>query len=250
MLDQMSGGRFEMGFGRGAAAAELRYFHRDPKNAPQEHEAAVKFVLDALRDGSVDVPSASGTRRMPLTIGAVQTPHPPIWYGVHSVESAERAARRGYHLVSLDKVDETRAYFDRYREVRNETSAENGNGTGIPKLGFSNFIVVGRDGAKAREVARRAYSRWHQNFYYTSRTHGYEITLGRPAEFDEMCAQGKAVAGTPFEVAESLKGKLEGSGANYLVGQFAFGDLSLTETLESVRLFSTEVMPAISAIQA
>jgi hypothetical protein len=38
------------------------------------------------------------------------------------------------------------------------------------------------------------------------------------------------------------------SGANYLVGQFAFGDLSLAETLRSLELFTQRVMPALRGI--
>jgi hypothetical protein len=39
--------------------------------------------------------------------------------------------------------------------------------------------------------------------------------------------------------------QLAESGANYFVGQFAFGNLSLEETLRSIALFSDEVMPML-----
>jgi hypothetical protein len=35
------------------------------------------------------------------------------------------------------------------------------------------------------------------------------------------------------------------AGANYFVGQFAFGDLTLDETLHSIDLFAREIMPAL-----
>jgi hypothetical protein len=38
---------------------------------------------------------------------------------------------------------------------------------------------------------------------------------------------------------------MRGTGANYCVGQFAFGDLTLAETLRSVELFRREVMPPL-----
>ena len=41
------------------------------------------------------------------------------------------------------------------------------------------------------------------------------------------------------------RGQLDETGCNYVVGQFAFGDLSLAETLRSVALFTDEVMPAL-----
>jgi hypothetical protein len=38
---------------------------------------------------------------------------------------------------------------------------------------------------------------------------------------------------------------LAATGATYLVGQFAFGELTLDETLRSIDLFSRHVMPAL-----
>jgi hypothetical protein len=35
--------------------------------------------------------------------------------------------------------------------------------------------------------------------------------------------------------------------ANYLVGQFAFGDISLAESLRSLELFAAHVMPSLAA---
>jgi len=69
----------------------------------------------------------------------------------------------------------------------------------------------------------------------------------RPAEFDEMMKIRQAIAGNPETVRHFLQSQLAESGANYLVGQFAFGDLSLSESLRSVRLFREHVMAARSA---
>src|ERR1019366_5549250 len=99
-------------------------------------------------------------QNIPLHIEPFQKPHPPIWYGVHSVESAERAARQGLHLVSLDTAAETRAYSVRHRAVWREL---NGDAT-PPRVGISRFIVIADDGEEALRVARRAYPRWHASF--------------------------------------------------------------------------------------
>ena len=37
------------------------------------------------------------------------------------------------------------------------------------------------------------------------------------------------------------------TGCNYLVGQFAFGDLDLAECMHSIGLFISEVMPKLQA---
>src|SRR5438067_8175682 len=55
MLDQLSGGRLDMGFGRGAAAAEIRLFGVDPAQTEQLHEQTVALIPAALREGAVTV---------------------------------------------------------------------------------------------------------------------------------------------------------------------------------------------------
>jgi hypothetical protein len=58
---------------------------------------------------------------------------------------------------------------------------------------------------------------------------------------------GHAIAGDPETVTKFLQNQVDESAANYLVGQFAFGDLSLAETLRSVELFRRYVMPKLNA---
>ena len=67
----------------------------------------------------------------------------------------------------------------------------------------------------------------------------------RPAEFDQMMAIGQAVAGNPDTVRRFLQAQVDESAANYLVGQFAFGDLTLAESLRTVDWFKKEVMATL-----
>src|SRR5438876_4010722 len=63
MLDQMSGGRLEMAFGRGALGAEVRFFDVDPEQTEKMHEEAVGFILEGLREGAVTVSEEGGKKR-------------------------------------------------------------------------------------------------------------------------------------------------------------------------------------------
>jgi alkanesulfonate monooxygenase SsuD/methylene tetrahydromethanopterin reductase-like flavin-dependent oxidoreductase (luciferase family) len=54
------------------------------------------------------------------------------------------------------------------------------------------------------------------------------------------------VAGTPETVTAWLAAQIAATGSNYLVGQFAFGDLSPAEALASIELFAREVMPVLA----
>jgi len=48
-------------------------------------------------------------------------------------------------------------------------------------------------------------------------------------------------------VAAFLRAQLAETGCNYIVGQFAFGDLTCDEALRSIKLFADEVMPPLRA---
>src|ERR1700693_776159 len=100
MLDQMSGGRLDIGFGRRASPIELGYFGQDPQKAqaiyPEGGEVGIKGMTEKTL-------SFAGEHfrfdKVPMEIPPLQKPHPPVWYGVHSPDAAERAARRGLDTV-------------------------------------------------------------------------------------------------------------------------------------------------------
>jgi hypothetical protein len=67
----------------------------------------------------------------------------------------------------------------------------------------------------------------------------------RAPVFDEIMDGGRGIAGSPASVTAALRTQLTESGANYCVGQFAFGDMGADEALRSIDLFVREVMPAV-----
>jgi alkanesulfonate monooxygenase SsuD/methylene tetrahydromethanopterin reductase-like flavin-dependent oxidoreductase (luciferase family) len=180
----------------------------------------------------------------PTELEPFQKPHPPLWYGVHSTQSAERAARAAMNLISLDTADETRPFSDTYRSVWREA---HGAAKKPGRIGLGRFVVVADTDQAALSLARRAYPVWHRSFTHLFVKHGHWPSHPRPPEFDQLHAQGKGVAGSPATVAAFLAGEMERSGADYLVGQLAFGDLSPAETMRSLDLFVGEVMPALRA---
>jgi alkanesulfonate monooxygenase SsuD/methylene tetrahydromethanopterin reductase-like flavin-dependent oxidoreductase (luciferase family) len=244
MLDQMSGGRLEMGFGRGASPIEQRYFDVEPEKAERIYREGLALVLDALERGKLDFKGEFfNFNDVPLCVEPKQRPYPPLWYGVHTTDAAERAAKRGMSLISLDTAETTRPFFDTYHTVWKKERP----GQPMGKMGLSLFMVVGDTDAEALAAARRAYPVWHDSFYFLfNRMKAAMPIHARPARWDEMQAQGRAVAGTPKTVAAVLRDRIAVSGADYVIGQFAFGDLSLAEVLKTVDLFSREVVPALT----
>src|SRR3989475_9587789 len=137
MLDQMSGGQLEIAFGRGALPAEVRFFDVGPAQTEKVHQEMVGFILEGLSEGAVTVTVESGKRRPPLAFRPLQKPHPPLWYGVHSPEAAERVARRGMNVVGLDTVAELKPCFERFRAVWRETRGE----APLPRIGLGRFKI-------------------------------------------------------------------------------------------------------------
>ncbi|HKY09505.1 MAG TPA: LLM class flavin-dependent oxidoreductase [Candidatus Binatia bacterium] len=244
MVDQLSGGRLEIGFGRGSSPTEIAFYGQDPARAQDIYSEARELVLRGLTQNPLTFEGKFFSfKDIPMELEPLQKPHPPLWYGVHSVEAAERAARQGLNMVSLDGAKDTRCYNDRYRAVWRQLNGPKPT----PKLGQSRFIVIADSGSAALAAARRAYPVWHRHFYYLYSIRGGKPTHPRPDSFDKMVEIGHAIAGDPEAVRKFLQAQIDESAANYLVGQFAFGDLSLAESLRSVELFRRHVMPRLSA---
>src|SRR5215467_8814398 len=95
MLDQMSGGRLDVGFGRGASPIELSYFGQDPKQAQAIYAEGLELIVKGMTERTL---SFAGQYfkfdKVPIEVWPLQKPHPPVWYGVHSPDAAERATRR------------------------------------------------------------------------------------------------------------------------------------------------------------
>src|SRR2546423_15212827 len=113
MLDQMSGGRMEIDFGRGALPAEVRFFDVDPAQTEKVHQEMDGFILEGLSEGAVTVTVESGKRRLPLDIPPLQKPHPPLRYGVDLPEAAEPVARRSMNGVGLGTVAQVKPCMER-----------------------------------------------------------------------------------------------------------------------------------------
>mgnify|MGYP003338392153 CR=1 FL=1 len=71
----------------------------------------------------------------------------------------------------------------------------------------------------------------------------------RSKDFDALRdVEVKGVAGSPKTVTAWIERQMADIGANYLVGQFAFGDMTRAEALRSVELFGRDVLPALKAM--
>lgn len=242
MLDQLSGGRLELGIGRGVSPFESKNYALDFGTTQAMYHEAFQLLLQGL---AADELTFEGKfyrfDGVPMTVRPVQRPHPPLWYGVSFPESAEWPAANDVNVIALAPPQTVRPIFDRYLSVRNRLGKPDST-----LLGLGRHVVVAETDEAARAIARRAYPRWRTSFFWLFRRHGSAPRTAAlyPESFDDLQALGTAIAGSPQTVRDFIKADIATAGGNYFVPWLAFGDMTLAEAQHSVELFAKEVMPA------
>jgi alkanesulfonate monooxygenase SsuD/methylene tetrahydromethanopterin reductase-like flavin-dependent oxidoreductase (luciferase family) len=241
MLDQLSGGRLELGIGRGVSPFETNNYALDFAQTGAMYHEAFQVLLKGL---TADELTFDGKfyrfDKVPMVLKPVQRPHPPLWYGVSIPDNADWPAANDVNVVSLAPPADVRPIFERYQATRRKL------GKGDTTLrGVGRHVVVADTDAKALEIARRAYPRWRSNFFWLFRRHGSAPRVGDlyPENFDQLAALRTAVAGSPQTVRDFIAAEIEETSPNYFVPWLAFGDMTVEEALHSVDLFAREVMP-------
>jgi alkanesulfonate monooxygenase SsuD/methylene tetrahydromethanopterin reductase-like flavin-dependent oxidoreductase (luciferase family) len=69
-------------------------------------------------------------------------------------------------------------------------------------------------------------------------------------DFDAVLKNGQAIVGSPDTVREMLAAQASEAGLNYFLLRFAFGDLTLDESMRSIKLFAERVQPALEEVPA
>jgi len=83
----------------------------------------------------------------------VQRPHPPLWYGANSLESADRLAEQGPSIVVVGmKAEGVGQFAARYRAAWNALGHDD---DALPLIGLSRHVVVGDTDKEAQSAAKR-----------------------------------------------------------------------------------------------
>src|SRR5580658_8549752 len=119
MLDNLSGGRLDVGIGRGVGFAEHFFFGHSHLDAKERFEEVLDIVLQGLITGRInsrgckfhDFPEVN------LYMEPAQRPYPPLWYP----GSLEYAAQRGLNFLLPIRIPK------QLSEVYRQISAEHRN---------------------------------------------------------------------------------------------------------------------------
>lgn len=243
MLDQLSGGRLELGVGKGISPHEISAFGQDASRAQDRFNECLAFFDHAFTEQTLNFEGEFFSfNNLPLPLKPAQNPHPPMWYGVLKPSSAEWAAGRGMNVVcGAGPMEEARTAIEAYR------GAYAGESESL--AGLLRQIVIAPDQKTARRRAAPAFSVFRENFTFL--WDHFNDPLAKqllPDDMDAVIEHGEAIVGTPSQVLDKLAEELEFTGANYLVCRFAFGNLSIEHILESLSLFCEEVKPGLEQL--
>lgn len=241
MLDHLSKGRFQFGMGRGISPFETAFHGVRVEDSHAMYREAVDIVLKGLTQETLSHTGKYWSyANVPMVLRPFQAPHPPLWYGPSNAEGAAMAAERKLNIVINNPRGLARAINDAYLESYSKTHGAGGK----PMMGLVRHLFIGETDEEALRIATPAYRRWKLSHVELWRRMGTDNHLW-PEQLDEAIAKDGAIVGSPETVANEINDAMKVSGCNYLVGRFAFGNMSYQDTRQSVDLFIKDVMPNI-----
>ena len=245
MLDQMSGGRLRARrrprhLAARSRAVQFRSRAIGAASMPRRSRCILKGLTQPTLDHKGEFYHFRTCRSR---LAPLQKPHPPMWFGGHSLDGAARAAQAGRELR------DARHRRGDARLTPTATAPPGARAHGAASRCRRSACCASssspRPTRRRETLARRAYPIWHSAYDHLHRKHGLVHERGeKTAEFRRDLRNGvRGVCGTPAKVARELREQAETRRINYLVGQFSFGDLS-ERSCRSIA-FRREVMPAL-----
>src|SRR5260370_2728209 len=203
MLDVMSGGRLELGVGRGASPYEAAFFGVEPATAQERFDEILEIVLKGLGAQRLDhAGKFFSLRNVPLVIQPVQRPHPPLWHVTRSLDSADRLAALGCNVALAMPTHDAGKFTARYRAAwaALEHAPED-----MPFVGNTRNVVVLDGDRDAVSAARRAFHVWYDSMVHLWRANRVELPpqISTP-DFDAAGDQSYILARSPPPVRAPL----------------------------------------------
>ena len=179
MLDQMSGGRLEIGFGRGASPIEIEYLRRRSRRAQEIYAEGVELILKGLTSKTLDFHGKHFTlrRRADGARAAAKAASADLVRRPCAGQRRARGASATCMSSASIRPATTRLSIERYRATWRPPHAR---APRCRKLGLGRFIVVAETDAEALALARRAYPIWHHSFTYLFRLRGRRKIIRGP----------------------------------------------------------------------
>ena len=270
MIDVISGGRLEIGLVK-ASPFELAMSNLSPARIMDRYWEAHDFIVKALT--SREPFSWEGEffqyRNVNLWPRPLQQPMPPMWITASSPTTGKRVAELGYVMATFFNGPKTKVLFDSYRA---DYMRAHGHAAPPTRTAYLGMMVTGHNDAQVAErvgkmltylgVQPRTPKGW-------TNPPGYEpisgnvaalkmgsqgrLNFGLPkdATLEQMIEGGIFFAGTPDKLYNQIKGFSDRvGGLDHLLVLASAGHISHAETVDSLTLFSKEVMPRLRELKS
>lgn len=276
LLDQLSGGRVEVGVGRGLYGREALNLNTlaDPRDQEQNRalfEETVEILGKAwtgeffehhgrfydfpapgvkwehpMSPATEEFVSDGVITKMSVTPAPYQRPQPPLWQVIDTPRSIEWSARRGIQgIFWLPPVSALKERFELYRSAASEgTGRAHALGEGIA-LVRDVYVADTMEQARAEfeEALLQTYG-WvtHWRGLSNLMESGEELTDEHELSFDFL-QERNLLVGTPDYVAEKIQELKDEVGLEHLMLWTTHPGLPHKHAMRSMELFSEQVMP-------
>jgi len=254
ILDHLSGGRLEVGVGRGVSPFELMHHNIDHAQSRDIFIDAFDCINAGLATEKLTYSGKHYTYKdVPIPLRPLQTPAPAFWYGSSNPTGSTWAGERGLQFVTNGATARAKANIDAFREAfakRGKPAAPKADFAGGVAVGITRQIVVADTDEAARRIAAPAFAHYHANLLYLWRLNiGDDLTARQnvptAATLEDAMHEGTVIAGSPATVRAEIARQSEALGINYLVTYMFFGTMPLADALRSLALFRSEVVPKL-----
>jgi alkanesulfonate monooxygenase SsuD/methylene tetrahydromethanopterin reductase-like flavin-dependent oxidoreductase (luciferase family) len=243
MLDHLTGGRFELGFGKGISAPEHILWGLDPDEAIDRTEEMLELLLAALQCED-DLFSFRGRfyrlDEVPIEVRPHQLPYPPLW----RPGKVATAAKLGVSTVVGGPIPLVNSSIEEYRSLYQPVL----DGGREPTIGAIRRFVVAPTDEEADALGRRTWKAFSHNLTVLFRRYGLlppnDPTVG--GDYDKAKEVKAVVVGSPERIRAHVDELTSAGLVDYVIGCFAFGDLSHDEALRSLELFAEHVVAPLS----
>ncbi len=235
-LDLLSGGRLDLGIGKGYRHNEFKGF-----NVPaDEAEARFDEALDVMIRAWTSTERFSHHGRfwqfddIIVEPPAAQKPHPALWMAAGSAPSIRKVAERGCNLL-LDQFAQVEVIGERIALFKQEVEAR-GRVFDPMSVAVARDVYVAKDEADRRNALDRA-ARMRQRTIDVARTPGqsggsHVLSYSTSASGNEAAA----LCGSPDDIARKLEA-LQAVGVHYLLASMGGG------SRDTLRRFAREIAP-------
>ncbi|MER5307652.1 LLM class flavin-dependent oxidoreductase [Streptomyces sp. NPDC002773] len=257
-LDQLLGGRLEVGLASGVSDQPFKPFGADFAGRKERTRECADLLRTAFTSkGTFDFDGpVHQLRDVTLSFGAAQHPHPPVWIPTTDRATLRHLAKTGGHTCSTMIVPRAamgvvyRHYVDWWRKEGQP---------GVPNIGYWSLVHVAETDAEAEARAAEQATR---TFVETLRYGSVRRSADRPApasglntadilagchDFRFLMDHNLIFVGSPRTVADRIAAAAREGHFNTLFGEFVFGDITGDEAIGSMELFARDVVPQLAA---